>query len=121
MRWEARCPECDLLVDGSELPLSHGAASAGFDVRCVRHPDFSVKVEAWDAARQMPLAGARVVLHPYGTVTDERGVAEVKVPRGQYRLFVSRTKYTTFGTPIEVAGDLSTRIELSLEPPPNRE
>jgi hypothetical protein len=53
---------------------------------------------------------------PYRAVTDERGVAEVRVAKGAYRLFVSQTRYLTFALPVEVTADMTTRAELDLEP-----
>ena len=65
---------------------------------------------------QAPLSGARVVMHPYRAVTDEQGVAKVRVAKGTYKLFVSQTRYVTFGLPVEVDRDMTTRAELSIEP-----
>jgi hypothetical protein len=120
-RWEARCAGEDLAAEGQEDVFSHASGSVAFDLRRVKAADFKVRVEAWDAEKKVPLKGARVVIHPYSAVTDEGGLAELKVARGHYRLFVAQTKYTTFGSPLEVAGDIDRRIELSLAPPPNRE
>jgi hypothetical protein len=75
-----------------------------------------VTVEAVDRESQIPVAGARVVMHPYKAVTDERGVAEVRVAKGSYRLFVSQMKYVTFGVPLDVTADVTTRAELDVEP-----
>jgi hypothetical protein len=75
-----------------------------------------VTIEAVDEADHAPLSGARVVMHPYRTVTDERGIAEVRVAKGSYKLFVSQTRYVTFGLPIEVMADMTARAELPLEP-----
>jgi hypothetical protein len=75
-----------------------------------------VTVETVDKISQSPLSGARVVMHPYRAVTDERGVAEVRVARGVYKLFVSQSRYLTFGLPVEVMADITTRAELDLEP-----
>jgi hypothetical protein len=85
-------------------------------VRTVSHPEYVVTVEAVDQASQTPISGARVVMHPYKAVTDERGVAEVRVAKGAYRLFVSQTKYLTFGVPVEVSADITARAELCEEP-----
>ena len=57
-----------------------------------------------------------MVMHPYKAVTDERGVAEVRVAKGAYKLFVSQSKYLTFGLPVEVTADMMARAELDLEP-----
>ena len=79
-------------------------------------PEYVVTVETVDKASQTPLSGARVVMHPYRAVTDERGVAEVRVAKGAYKLFVSQTRYVTFGLPLEVTADMTARAELELEP-----
>jgi hypothetical protein len=121
MRWEARVAEADIAAGDTQVPLAHTAAIASFDVRSVKRPDHRVRLEAWDGEKQEPLAGARVVLHPYGAVTDEHGIAELDVAAGDYQVFVSRTKYTTYGAPVTINADLDTRIELFREPPPNRE
>jgi hypothetical protein len=55
-------------------------------------------------------------MHPYRAVTDERGVAAMRVAKGAYQLFVSQTRYLTFGLPVEVTADMKTRAELDLEP-----
>ena len=99
---------------------THAEGSAGFGVRVVSRPDYVVTVEAVDKDSQTPLSGARVVMHPYHAITDERGVAEVRVAKGEYRLFVTQTNYLTFGQPVEVTTDMKTRVELELEPIPER-
>jgi hypothetical protein len=55
-------------------------------------------------------------MHPYRVVTDEHGVARVRVARGAYQLFVSQTNYLTCGLPVEVAADMTARVQLDLEP-----
>jgi hypothetical protein len=100
----------------SEAALAHARGSVSFGVRVVAQSQYLVTVEAVDRESQTPLAGARVVMHPYKAVTDERGVAEVRVAKGSYRLFVSQTKYITFGVPLDVAADVTTRAELDVEP-----
>jgi len=107
--WSARAAVGDLGVP-------HKEGSSTFGVRVVKRPDHCVIVEAFDTDSQAPLAGARVVMHPYQAVTDERGVAELRVAKGSYTLFVSQTRYETFGLPVDVTGDMTTRADLSLEP-----
>ena len=105
---------------GSDVGTLHAEGSISFGVRVVSQPQHLVTVEAVDKDSQTPLSGARVVMHPYKAVTDERGLAEVRLARGAYRLFVSQTKYVTFGLPIEVTADMKARVELDLEPVPER-
>jgi hypothetical protein len=105
---------------GSDVGIPHAEGSISFGVRVVSHPQYLVTVEAVDKDNQAPLSGARVVMHPYKAVTDERGIAEVRVAKGAYKLFVSQTNYLTLGLPVEVTQDMKARVELDLEPVPER-
>lgn len=107
--WTVRCTGQDL-----EKPHAEGAAS--FGLRVVAAPECLVKVEAVDKISQKPLAGAQVALHPYKAVTDERGLAEIRVAKGAYDLFIAKTRYVTLGLPVEVTADMTARAELDLEP-----
>jgi len=114
--WSVKGPQSD----GSDVGISHAEGSISFGVRVVGRPEYRVTVETIDKISQTPLRGARVVMHPYTAVTDERGVAEVRVAKGSYQLFVSQTRYLTFGLPVEVTADVTARAELDLEPAPER-
>jgi hypothetical protein len=107
--WSVKSP-------GSGVGVPHAEGSVNFGVRVVRHPEYLVTVETVDRVDQTPLKGAHVVMHPYRAVTDERGIAEMRVAGGAYRLFVSQTRYLTFGLPVEVTADVTARAELDLEP-----
>jgi len=107
--WSVTFPPSD---DG----IPHAEGSSSFGVRVVCHPECLVTVETADQVSQTPLSGARVVMHPYKAVTDERGVAQMRVAKGAYKLFVSKTLYLTFGLPVEVTADMTARAELELEP-----
>ncbi len=92
-----------------------GAQTGGrarFGVRVVSSPDCLVTVVAVDAESGAPVEGARVVAHPYRTVTDARGAAELRVPAGEYRLFVSGKGCVPFRFDGEVKGDTRIRAEL---------
>lgn len=123
---ELQAPEREGLYNWSvrsarwDAAIPHDEGSISFGIRVVSHPDYHVRVEAIDQTSQAPLSGARVVMHPYHAVTDESGVAEVRVAKGAYQLFVSLTNYLTFGLPVEVTADMSVRAELESEPVPER-
>jgi hypothetical protein len=93
-----------------------GSSSTTFGIRVVAEPECLVRIEAVDEANQAPLGGARVVMHPYRAVTDDRGVAELRVAKGSYTLFVSQTRYVTFGLPVEVTAHMTAKAELGIEP-----
>lgn len=106
--WEARAPG-----NGAEIP--HAGGTVRFGVRVVPPPECRVTVLAVDAERHTPIGGARVVMHPYRAVTDKRGVAEVRVPKGAYRLFVSGPKHLPFRQDGEMTTDVTIRAELALD------
>ena len=106
--WEAKAP-----VDGLDIP--HAECSARFGVRVVPPPECLLTVVAIDMESQTPVKGAKVVVHPYKAFTDERGVAEVRVPAGEYRLFVSGKNYFPFRSDGKVKTDVTIRAELALD------
>lgn len=101
------------LTDG--LPVAHTGAAACFGVRVAPAPDCLLTVVAEDAEGGSPVAGARVAAHPWRAVTDERGVARLRVPAGAYRLFVSGKGYETFRFDGEAQADATIRAGLVLE------
>jgi len=107
--WQAKTPASDSVPP-------HAAGSFTFTVKVVSPPDYEVTVATVDSATQTPISGAHVLLHPYRTSTDEAGIAKVKVTRGRYKLFVSGFNYIPYEGNIDVAGDVTTRVELAVEP-----
>jgi hypothetical protein len=107
--WQVKTP-------GSDSGVPHAAGSFTFAVKVVSPPDHEVTVEAFDSEKQIPIKGAHVLLHPYRALTDESGVAKVNVAKGRYKLFVSGFQYVAYQSIIDVAGDVTTRAELTLEP-----
>ena len=107
--WHVRAPEADAAT-------AHAQGSTSFGVRVVARAEHLVVVEALDKESQTPLADARVVMHPYNAMTNQRGIAEVRVAKGVYKLFVSQTGYMTIGLPLDVSADVTARAELELEP-----
>ena len=106
--WEAKAPG-----SGAEVP--HAEGTARFGVRVVPKPEGRVTVVVVDAECHTPVRGAKVVMHPYRAVTDERGVAEVRVPKGAYRLFVSGPNHVPFRWDGEMTTDVTIRAELVLD------
>jgi len=111
--WSVKCA-------GLSAGIPHDEGSASFGIRVVGRPECVVTIETIDRETQMPLSGAHVVMHPYRAIADEHGVAEVRVARGEYQLFVSQTNYLTFALPVAVTANMTTRAELDLEPVPER-
>ena len=70
---------------------------------------------AVDLESQTPVEGAKVVAHPYRTLTDAQGRAELRVPGGAYRLFVSGKQYFPFRHDCDVTADVTVRAELAVD------
>jgi hypothetical protein len=109
--WEARVPA---VVAAPDQP-AHAAASAHFQVRAVPAPDCVLTVVAVDAGSRVPVPGAKVVVHPYRAVTNAAGVAEIRVPKGAYRLFVSGRDRFPFRSDGEIDGDVTVHAELEAD------
>jgi hypothetical protein len=111
--WSVKCA-------GLTAGVPHNQGCVSFGIRVVGCPECLVTVETVDRETQTPLSGAHVVMHPYRAITNDRGVAEVRVPKGEYKLFVSQTNYLTFALPVEVTSNITAIAELDLEPVPER-
>jgi hypothetical protein len=96
--------------------LPHEPGSFDMAIRVVDPPDCEVAVVAVDRETQAAIEGARVVMHPYRAVTDQNGVAKVKVTRGAYDILVSASKYVPFSIAIDVTADATARAELDRDP-----
>src|SRR5262245_61477439 len=106
----------EVAIPASEQALPHAAGSCAFVIKVVAPPDHEVTVEAFDGGTQAPIKGAHVLLHPYRALTDECGVARVKVAKGRYTLFVSGFNYIGHERIIDVTSDVTARAELAVEP-----
>ncbi len=111
-RWTVKFPEPDL-----ELP--HGDASYTFGFTTVGPPEHVVTVEVIDKDTKTPIENADVLLHPYRGNTDEGGMARLMVPKGEYKLYVSKHKFETFQTTVEAASDVAVKAELLVAPVPD--
>jgi hypothetical protein len=103
-QWEARFPATAL--------GTHSDCTASFGVRVVTAAECRLTVVAVDMESKAPVSGAKVVVHPYRTSTDERGVAELNVPKGKFRLFVSGRNYLPFRSDGEATEEVTIRAEL---------
>jgi len=111
-QWRVEAP-------GSNAGAPHAAGGCTMAVKVVPAPDHEVTVEAFDSDKQTPIKGAHVLLHPYRALTDERGVAKVKVANGRYTLFVSGFNYLGHESILDVSSDVTARAELAVEPEEN--
>jgi hypothetical protein len=109
-QWEVK-------IAGWDSKLPHAGGSVPLALRVVDPPDCMVTVKAVDRESQAPIPGACVVMHPYRAMTDENGVAKIRVARGQYDILVSGSRHTPVFTSVEVTADLTTTAELDTDQP----
>lgn len=106
--WEAK-------MDGWEGGAQHTAGSCVLTIGVAAAPECEVTVTATDRESGMPIANARVVMHPYRAVTGVDGIAKVKVAKGNYDVLVSGHRYLPFSASIEVGADVVTSAELEAD------
>ena len=114
---EAGSHQWEVKIAGWDAERPHAAGSFPLIVRVVPSPDCEVTVRTVDREQQTPIAGARVVMHPYRAVTDDNGIARVRVARGRYDILVSGSRYLPVCTSVEVTADMVTRAELDADQP----
>jgi len=74
-----------------------------------RSPEVTLRIEAVDAVTNAPVPRAKVVAHPYRCRTNEDGVAELRLPRGFYTVFVSGSPYFAFKSSGEITEDMALK------------
>lgn len=103
--WEA-------VVEAPEATLPHAPGRRRFGLRVAPPADARLWVEALDAETGAPAAGIKVVAGPFRTRTDPDGRAELAVPRGALRVFVSGGRYIPHRAECEVAEETTLRVAL---------
>lgn len=109
-QWEAN-------IAGWDTQEPHTPGSFPVVIRVVTAPDCEVTVRAVDKETQTPIKGARVVMHPYRALTDDGGIARVRVAKGQYDILVSGSHYLPVRTSVEITADTTTSAELDADQP----
>ncbi len=99
--------ECAATAEGLAHP--HAEATAGIAVNVVRPAKHRISVFVVDAETSAPIPRAKVVAHPFRTFTDAEGRAELRLPPGRRRLFVSGPDHI----PYQVEGDVTEDIEIT--------
>jgi len=119
-RWSVLAPAMQMAGSGDGDPAAgHSAVEAQFNLRVVPAPDYELTVIASRAGDDRPVAGARVVVHPYRARTDARGRAVLALPKGSYRLFVTGTDLLPFRCSGELTADTTVRAELAPDTGPS--
>lgn len=106
-------------ADSRPAAVEHAETSVDFNLRTVPQADCRLTVVAIDREAQAPVSGLKVVVHPYRAMTDQSGVAELELPKGKYRLFVSGKNFFPYRIDTELTEDLTIRAELDVDRGPS--
>jgi hypothetical protein len=102
--------------DGAEMELPHDGASSSFTVAVTKPPAhlLTVKVIAKETAG--PIEDAQIRLGPHRAATNAAGLAEVRMPKGRYELFVWKAGYDAPTVPLEIDADAFVQVEALAQP-----
>jgi hypothetical protein len=90
--------------------IAHAPIAGEIHLNVVRRPDRMIRVNVVDAVSGEPVPRARVVAHPFRAVTDDAGRAEIPVPSGSYRVFVSGHQYFPFQSEVDLQVEVDIEI-----------
>jgi hypothetical protein len=96
--------------DATPLHEPHRDAIMEFHVAVVAKPEHTLTVEV--TAGGAPIEEACVRLGPYRAVTNASGVAQVKMAKGAYDLFVWKAGYDTPAKSVRIETDTTLPIEV---------
>ncbi len=94
---------------GDGLPDTHSDARARVAVNVVPPGEHRLSVSVIDAETSVPIPGAKVVAHPFRALTDTSGHAELHLPPGRRKLFVSGPDHI----PYQVEGDVTEDMTIT--------
>ena len=98
----------------------HGDAFSNFTFITVQPPDHSLTIRVRDNATQLPLQNVEVRLGAYRASTDDRGLATIELPKGNYPLTVWKMGYEHFSTALDVTDIMTVDVEITIEPEPKQ-
>lgn len=104
-------------ASGEGLSCLHDEGSGAVALNIVHPGQHRLRVEVLDAETAAPIPRANVVAHPFRTLTDEAGMAELLLPPGLCTLMVSGPDHFPFRVEGEVKDDMVIHAELDRDVP----
>jgi hypothetical protein len=101
------------------LPLPHEHSSSSFSFAVVRAPEHRLTVKIVEKETAAPIADAQIRLGAFRAETDASGLAQVRLPKDTYDVFVWKVGYEAPPTTVDVSGDVAIEVELLVVPEPN--
>ena len=97
---------------------AHGDAFSNFTFIAVHPPDHSLTIRVLEKVTQSPLPNVEVRLGVYRASSDDRGLAKIELPKGNYPLNVWKVGYQHFSAVLDVVDSLTVDVEIAVESEP---
>jgi hypothetical protein len=101
-----------------EATSAHGDAFSNFTLITVPPPDHRLTIFVRDKTTQAPLPDVELRLGVYRASSDDRGLAAIELPKGNYTLNVWKVGYEHFSTPLDVTDSVTVDVEIAIETEP---
>jgi len=98
----------------------HPAVESAVRIVTSKPPEHRVTVEVTEQGRGAPLAGVELRVGPFRAVTDDGGIAHVKVPGGTYDVCAWKIDHDLLTTTTHVAGDTTLTLAMAVTLPPEQ-
>lgn len=102
----------EVSFEAPESGLPHETGQRSFGVRTSPPADARLRIEAVDSESGAPVENLKVIVHPFSARTGPDGTAEIAVPNGAHRVFVSGKGYIPNRNECTVDDTQTIRVEL---------
>lgn len=113
---EAGLCSWSVAFDAADLEISHDGAASTFGVAIVRPPQHKLTVKVIEKDTAAPIEDVLIRLGAYRATTGQSGLAEIRMPKGQYELQIWKVGYEAPSTTLQLDDDVSVQVEALVVP-----
>ena len=93
-------------------PMPHALRIQPLHLYVTDRAEIALRLRVVDAETGAPVPRAKIVAHPFRTLADETGAAELRVAPGEYRIYASGKGYFASQHSTRITGDMELVAEL---------
>lgn len=93
-------------------PMPHALRIQPLHLNVTDRAEIALRLRVVDAETGAPVPRAKIVAHPFRTLADETGAAELRVAPGEYRIYASGKGYFASQHSARITGDMELVAEL---------
>ncbi len=94
----------------------HGDALSSFTFIAVPPPDHTLTIRIREKGTQALLSEAEVRCGVYRATSDDKGLAQIDLPKGTYEFSVWKLGYEHFSTAVNITDNQTVDVEIPVEP-----